>query len=385
MGGKSLKKTNRRSYHTTKGLVDAAGLLLHISRFLLGAVFLFSGFVKAVDPMGTVFKIEDYLVAFGGFWTSLTWLGFPGAILLILSEWVIGVGLFLQIRMKLAAWLAFAFMLVMTPLTLYIAIHNPVTDCGCFGDAITLTNWQTFSKNVVFMIISIIVLVFNKHFKKVFLPHIEWLITGFFTLIAVVFMIYNLINLPIMDFRPYKVGVNIPEAMRIPEGAAVDEFEYLFTYEKDGVQQQFSLDALPDSTWSFVSQDTRLISKGYEPPLRDFHVLSGEFGDMTTELVEYPGMTYFFISRDLTKASGRGIEKIKKFLDESRQDNVRYIVLTAPNSAIIQEFEEENQLNVQYYTADPVTIKTIIRANPGILLLDNGTIKGKWNWRNFRY
>lgn len=384
MGGKVVKNAMRKTNKSQKGLLDAGGLLLHICRLLLGAVFLFSGFVKLVDPLGTVFKIEEYLIAFGGIWSSLTWLEFPGAIMLILIEWIIGIGLFMQIKLKFSAWLAFLFMLVMTPFTLYIAIHNPVTDCGCFGDAITLTNWETFSKNVVMLTISVIVLIFNKQFKKIFLSNVEWLISGFLTLIAIALMIYSLMFLPIIDFLPYKVGVNIPEAMRVPDGKPVDEYEYLFTYEKDGVEKQFSLDALPDSTWTFVSQNTRLISKGFVPPLRDFLVLSSAFGDVTTDLIEFTGKSYLFISWDLNKASVRGIEKIKRFLAE-KKDGVRYYVLTAPNLGTIQEFEEKHQLNIPYLISDQVTLKAMIRANPGVILLENGTIKGKWNWRNFKY
>lgn len=378
-----MRRKSKKGYAThTGGLLGVNAVLLHAARVLLALVFLFSGFVKAVDPLGTVYKIEDYLSAFGGFWSGLDFAAFPAAFLLILLEFLTGIGLLLQIRMRLSAWVAFVFMLIMTPLTLYIAIYNPVTDCGCFGDAVKLTNWQTFSKNVVFIILAFIVLLRNSGFKKIFLPAVEWGMMVVWTILATGFMIYNLLYLPVIDFRPYKVGVNIPEAMSFPADAPADEYEYKFIYQKDGVQKTFGLDALPDSTWQFVSQETKLIKKGYEPPVKNFSMMSGNM-DMTDQVLMYPGKSCLFILWNLEESSEKGIERIKDFLTANQDSEIKAFVLTSSSIEDMHAFEAKYQLNIPYYQSDAITLKTIIRSNPGIVELVNGTIKAKMSWRKF--
>lgn len=363
--------------------MGAGSLLLHLSRLLLGAVFVFSGFVKAVDPLGTVYKIEDYLTAFGGFFSEILFIAYPAAFILILVELLIGLNLVFQVHFRLTAWVGFVFMLAVTPLTLYIALKNPVSDCGCFGDAIKLTNWQTFFKNVILFVLALILLILNKRFQKIYLPHIEWVMIALFAVSGLGFMIYNLNHLPLLDFRPYKVGVNIPEAMAIPEGAPADEYEYNFTYEKNGVRKNFSdPNHLPDSTWIFISQETKLISEGYRPPIHDFSILTAEFEDMTNEVLNYNGTTYLIVMYDLAKSSEKGIEKIKTFAKEKQTSGgIKVYVLTASSTQEIQNFKVKQGLNLPFYKTDPITLKTMIRANPGVMQLVNGTIKGKWNWR----
>lgn len=376
-----MKKRKGKLNSTAKGLMGVGTIVLHIAKFLLGAAFLFSGFVKAVDPLGTVYKIEEYFTAFGDFWMQFYSLATPVAVLLIVSEWLIGAALFFQFKFKPAVWIAFLFMLFMTPLTLYIAIFNPVTDCGCFGDAVKLTNWETFYKNIVLILFSIVLLIFRKRFNTVYLPKVDWVLTAFFSLSLVAFMMYNWMYLPVIDFRPYKVGVHIPSAMTIPEGKPTDVYEYSFIYEKDGQQKAFPLEALPDSTWVFVAQNSRLISKGYVPPITNFKVLTVKGEDVTHELLDFPGTTYVFILWNLEQANKRGIEKMQQFLREHKRDDVRYFVLTASNISTIDTFETQYALNIPYYQADPITLKTIIRANPGIVVLEQGTIVDKMSWR----
>jgi uncharacterized membrane protein YphA (DoxX/SURF4 family) len=379
-----LRAKSKKGYSgNTKGLLGISAVLLHAARILLAFVFLFSGFVKAVDPLGTVYKIEDYLTAFGGFWSGLTFTAFPAAFVLILLEFLTGIGLLLQLRMRLSSWVAFIFMLIMTPLTLYIAMYNPVTDCGCFGDALKLTNWQTFIKNLVFIVLAFIVLLKNSGFKRIFLPAIEWGMMVVVGLLVTGFMLYNLMYLPVMDFRPYKVGVSIPDAMTVPEDAPMDEYDYSFIYQKDGVQKTYSLDALPDSTWQFVSQESKLIRKGYEPTIKDLTMMAGNM-DMTDQVLLYPGKSYLFILWNLDKSAESGIERIREFLSANQNPDNKAYVLTASSAEAIHTFEAKYQLKIPYYQSDAITLKTIIRANPGIVELENGIIKAKMNWRKFK-
>ena len=280
----------KRRKKNRAGRADLSGsrpvrVFLHLLRLLTGAVFVFSGFVKAVDPLGTVYKIEDYLHAFDGMWIHLSVLAFPAALVLIALELMVGIQLLLMLRFRTNAAIAFVFMLIMTPLTLYIAVSNPVTDCGCFGDALKISNWHTFLKNIVLLVITFVLFMFRNKFKSFFLPPVEYGLAILFFIFSGAFMTYNLLHLPVLDFRPYRVGVNIPQAMSVPQGAPVDEYRYSFAYKKDGVIQEFGLDALPDSTWTFVEQKSEMINKGYEPPIRDFSILDGDFRDIGPEIL----------------------------------------------------------------------------------------------------
>jgi uncharacterized membrane protein YphA (DoxX/SURF4 family) len=376
-----LKRRRRHNTITSTGkLLGTVPVLLHANRLLIGLVFVFSGFVKAVDPLGTVYKIEDYLMAFGGFWGGLTFMAFPAAFLLIALELLIGLNLVFQVKFKWSSWLAFVFMLVMTPLTLYIAIYNPVTDCGCFGDALKISNWMTFSKNVFFFILTLLLLIYQKKFSKIFLPNVEWGFVTVFVVASFGFMVYSLTHLPVLDFRPYKVGVNIPDAMKIPDDAPGDVYEYNFVYEKNGERKTFSLDNLPDASWKFVSQETKLISEGYKPPIHDLMILTADFEDVTNEVVCHEGTTYLIIMYDLDKASEKGIEKVKTFIEaKTKEQDVKVYALTASSTDDIQAFKTKYDLTFPFYKTDPITLKTMIRANPGVMKLVDGTVKAKWN------
>ena len=217
-------------------------LIASISRTLLGLVFIFSGVVKAIDPRGTVYKIEDYLKAFGGFFTELLPMAEVAAWGLIILELLLGVCMVLNIRTQWTSWVSLLFYLVMTPLTLYIALTNPVSDCGCFGDAVVLTNWQTFWKNVVLIVLAIVLVALRKHIRQLWSNWMEVVLTVLTIVAAVAFMTWTRLHLPLKDFRPYKVGNHLPTLMEYPEDAEPDVYEYAFVYEKDGVEQTFTLE-----------------------------------------------------------------------------------------------------------------------------------------------
>ena len=231
-----------------------------IARTLLALTFIFSGFVKAVDPLGTVYKIEDYLKAFGGFFTELLPLAEAAAIVLIATECVLGLCMLLNVRTQWTAWISLAFYLVMTPLTLWIALTNPVSDCGCFGDALVLTNWQTFWKNIVLLCLVIVLLVCRKAIPQTFEGWVEICIAVIGFGLSFGLMEYTYHHLPVIDFRPYKVGNHIPTLMEIPEDAEPDVYETTLIYANDeGEEQEFTLENYPknDPEWTFVSEKSR--------------------------------------------------------------------------------------------------------------------------------
>jgi uncharacterized membrane protein YphA (DoxX/SURF4 family) len=360
---------------------------------LLGLTFIFSGFVKAVDPLGTVYKIEDYLNAFGGFFTQLVPAAPYAACALILFEFVLGVLLTFNVWTKVTSWLALAMMLVMTPLTLYLAITNPITDCGCFGDAIHLSNWATFGKNVVLLVLVAMLLWAKDHLFATWVQPVNILICVLAFCLCGGLMTYSLLHLPPVDFRPYKIGNNIPELMvvEIPEDAPRDEYEYRFIYEKDGVQQEFTLDNYPknDSSWVFVEQTSKLIKKGYEapePPVHDFVLTltdeeTGDIYDMTDEILEQDSVTLAIMYK-IEKASRKMVAKLNRLYEHSMETGMPFYAVTGSGEREVEIWRAETGAEYPILSCDGITLKTIVRANPGIVVLHQGTVADKYNLRN---
>ena len=364
-------------------------LIASISRTLLGFVFIFSGVVKAIDPLGTVYKIEDYLKAFGGFFTELLPMAEVAAWALIILELLLGVCMVLNIRTQWTAWVSLLFYLVMTPLTLYIALTNPVSDCGCFGDAVVLSNWQTFWKNVVLIILAIILVACRKHTRQLWSNWMEVVLAVLTIVAAVAFMTWTRLHLPLKDFRPYKVGNHLPTLMEYPEDAEPDVYEYSFVYEKDGVEQTFTLENYPkgDSTWTFVRSNSKLIKKGYEPPIHDFEIINAEGEDLTWDILESEEPVTLVVMYDLKKADKKQMAKVVNLLgDEAmRQEGDEagiYILTGSGTDDIINFCLEYPALSDCICTCDPVTLKTIVRANPGAIVVQNGTVMDKYNLRD---
>lgn len=372
---------NNASFSTRK----AGNVLLQISRILVGCVFVFSGFVKAIDPLGSTYKFDDYFRAFGGVFEWFTHISFPLAILLSTLELVIGLNLLLKIHLRITSFVALAFMLVMTPLTLYIAITNPVSDCGCFGDALVISNWATFFKNLVLISLVLVLLFFNKKFHAVFFIKGQHIAVLLFAGIAIGLSVYCYRHLPMIDFLPYKAGVNIPEAMNVPDSAATDEYQTTFIYEKNGKQKEFTLENYPkgDSTWKFVDQKSVLLSTGYKPPIHDFSIVNAGFEDITEKVLYSAAHTYLLIMYDLANASEAGANEAEKIYQKALKNGTAFYALTASSDTEVQDFKKKTGVTYPFCKTDPTTLKTIIRANPGLMLINKGTIVGKWNWRDF--
>ena len=377
----------RDSKKMASGSQKPASILAGICRSLLGVIFIFSGAVKAIDPLGTVYKIEDYLKAFGGFFTDLLPMAEVAAWGLIVLELLLGVCMLLNVRTQWTAWISLLFYCVMTPLTLYIALTNPVSDCGCFGDAVVLTNWQTFWKNVVLILLSILLVAWRKSVHQLWSNWMELLLAALTVAITLVFMAWTKHHLPVKDFRPYKIGNHLPTLMEYPEDAEPDVYEYAFVYEKDGVEQTFTLDNYPkgDSTWTFVRQESKLIKKGYDPPIHDLEILNAYGEDLTWDVLESEEPVTLIIMYDLTKADKKQMDKVMRLLgDEAKGERLEagYILTGSGTDEIISFSLEYPALSECICTCDPVTLKTIVRANPGVIVLQNGVVIDKYNIKN---
>lgn len=357
-----------------------------IARTLLALTFLFSGFVKAVDPLGTVYKIQDYLhEGFGGVFQWAIPAAGVAAVCLIALEWLLGIAMLLNVRTQWTSWITLLFYCIMTPLTLYIAIANPVSDCGCFGDALVITNWQTFWKNIILLLLSICLVICRKAIPELFSWWMEIIITLAALGSVAGIMGYSYTHLPQIDFRPYKVGNHIPTLMEIPDDAEVDQYEITLIYAKDGKEQTFTLENYPkgDPEWTFVDQKSVLIKKGYVPPIHDFEIETLEGDYITQDILESEEPIALVVMYDLTKTDTTQLEKLMHMIHEYP----RVYFLTASGEEEIFAFAEELGWDEEttYSTfcfTDPITLKTIVRANPGVIVVQNGTIIDKYNLRN---
>lgn len=355
-----------------------------IARTLLAIVFIFSGFVKAIDPLGTTYKIEDYLTAFGSFFAVFIPLAEPMAWILIAFEFLLGISLFFNIKTQVTSWLSLFLVCFMTPLTLYIAIVNPVSDCGCFGDALILSNWATFGKNIVLLALVVVLLLTKRYIPQTFTGKAECGIFFLFVGVLLAVMLYGRLRLPMIDFRPYKVGNNIPALMEIPEDAEPDVYETTFVYAKEGVEKEFTLQDYPknDSTWVFVRQNTKLIRKGYEPPIHDFTIVNADMEDVTDDILYAEDTVTLVVMYDLSKTSRKQAVKVNTLYKQEQGAGHTFFVVTGSGTDQIEAFTQEMQAEYPFYTADGTMLKTIIRANPGVVVLYEGTIVDKYNMRS---
>jgi len=361
--------------------------LLISARWIVGIVFVFSGFVKGIDPMGLQYKFSDYLEALH--LKVLEFLSVPGAFLLPLAEFSIGIMLLTGILVRLSTKLLIVFMLFFTPLTLYIALKNPVTDCGCFGDALVISNWQTFYKNIVLIFLAVLLLVNRKNLHFIASEKFRKIV---FTalLLGYIFAVYWSFNHePLFDFRPYKVGANIPDGMKIPDGAPADVYQnsYLYRNRNSDEVKKFSDSDFPwqdTINWKFESMDPPLLLKqGYKPPIHDFSIQTINQENVTDYYLQDSSFTFIVIAYDLEKSSNHKQNELNSLASWAKQKGYHFIGLTSTSGAALQKYQQEQHPVYEIMFADQVTLKTIIRSNPGLILLKKGTIIGKWHYNDF--
>ena len=357
-----------------------------LSRIIPGVVFIFSGFVKAVDPLGSAYKFADYFTAFKlGF---LEFLALPLGVLLSAFELVLGMTLILGYRKRVVFSITLWFMAFFTVLTFILALFNPVTDCGCFGDALILTNWETFLKNVVLMGF-VLVLWFDRKRESAGRPVLgEWMVIAGLYVMASLFSAWNYRHLPLIDFRPYEVGTVISEKMLVPEGMPTDEYETSLIYRnrETGKSSTFTLEDYPRDTllWEFETSESRLVSKGYEPPIHDFALMDENGFDLSEEILQDKAYSLIMISHDLAHARPEALQGAVDWSQlEILAGDFSFYAVSSSTSSVIESVAGELGLSYRFLAADEIMLKTIVRSNPGFMLLKNGAIIGKWGWRDF--
>ncbi|GAB4261347.1 MAG: DoxX family protein [Vicingaceae bacterium] len=359
-------------------------LLTYISRLIVGPLFIFSGIIKANDPLGFSYKLEEYFVEFGMDWEWLLSMGVFLATFICVLEVILGVAIIIGYKIKQVSILSLLMMLFFTVLTGASAIYDLVRTCGCFGDAIPLTPEQSFVKDLILDVLVFIIFWQRKNIQPIFSSKISTGIMLATILASIYFPVYCLNNLPVWDFRPYKVGKNIPEQMELPEGAKPDVYENIFYYKnkQTGKVEEFNESNYPwdDENYEFVDRETKLIQKGDEAPIHDFNIVGPDGNDYTEDILNDPDYIFVVVAYNLNKTDVAAYKKINNFAEQVYADGKSIIGLSASLPEVVEQFKNDNQVMIDFYTTDEVTLKTIIRSNPGILLLKQGTIVAKWHY-----
>lgn len=385
--------TTQKITHTNTNKPE---ILLWISRVFVGLLFIFSGLIKANDPMGFGYKLQEYFHVFkmdflNDYSTSI-------AIIICGLEIIFGVLLFLGIAAKLVAWGLLLLIVFFTFLTFYSAFFEVVTSCGCFGDAIPLTPWQSFLKDLVLLALILIIFIKRDKIKPLFKSSF---VNGLFTVTSIILSfgigVYTVKYLPFIDFLPYKTGNNLPSLMKAPEGAPLDEYQHIYSLKNKATGESKKMDdktymsskIWEDENWEIVGEpESKLVKKGYQVAIPDLFISDAEGNDLTAEIIQNPHFNFVVKIVDISKLSPSDIlalDKINSTLKDLTTDNntIRTVLLTASASQDVDYLNSQLGLVLETFYADAVPLKSMVRSNPGVMLLQNGNVIKKWSKDTF--
>ncbi len=355
--------------------------LVGFSRIFVGILFIISGFIKLNDPVGFSFKLEEY------FSQGVLDLPFfePHAltisIIVVVFEVLVGVMLLVGFRVKFTVWSLLVMIVGFTFLTFYSAYFNKVTDCGCFGDAIKLTPWESFTKDIILLVLILILFIGRRYITSIFGSNMKRIITLVALVLCGIYVVHVLRHLPVIDFRPYKIGANIEDGMNVPEDAPKPIIEYAWKFKTaDGEKVVVTNGDYPQVVGEFIGAETTEIQKGYEPPVHDFTIeQNGE--DFALTLLNEPKLV-MVIAYDLRKTNHDVYSEVKKVADAALVNGYKVIGMSASNEEQTSELVKQHKLGFEFYFTDETTLKTIVRSNPGVLVLKKGTITQKVHYND---
>lgn len=357
---------------------------IHFARIVLGLVFIFSGFVKAVDPLGSMYKFDDYFMAFGMDWLM------PASLImgffLFCSEFIIGFCFLFNVKMKFFSWIMILYMTFFTILTIILAVKNPVSDCGCFGDALILTNWETFYKNVGLLIFALIVF-WGRNIIKNRFPNVTQygiMFIGFAVILWISVYCYR--HLPLLDFMPWKIGNRISEKVVDQEEKA--DIKLVYKHKETGEIKKWTSKTLPyqDTAYfkqfEFVDQEKTIIQEYKPAPIHDFMLDDVNKVNHNADIIGNPGYQFLLISHDISKAEKSVFPVLNVFFEQCTKDSIAFAALCGSDFETIKNFRNEIKAAYEFYTVDETALKSVVRSNPGLVLLKNGLVLEKWAWRD---
>ncbi len=390
---------------------------LRIICILVGVLFIVSGFVKAVDPVGFSIKLDEYFEVFAAdtesvglvsaFFLWLTNISIYLSMFFCVLEMVLGFMLVFGIRMELTAWLLLLIIVFFTWLTGYSAVTGKVTDCGCFGDALKLTPWQSFNKDIVLLVFILLIFAFRQKIKPVFDGrYASEILLAVFTAASSYLTIYCYQHLPIIDFRAYKVGNDIREQMTLPEGKVPDQYVTILTYKNKATGEvgdyvmtnnnetqapwfsERNLRSLPwqDSVWmsnnEFVKSTSEIVVKGAQPKITDFKVWDQDNQDATSLVLDEPGYHFWLIAQDMSKTNRKAFENINQLASDCERNRIQFVGITSTSYEQLDPIRHELNAPFPFYYADGTVLKTIIRSNPGLVLMKGSKVLAQWHYND---
>ncbi|MBU3025393.1 BT_3928 family protein [Zobellia galactanivorans] len=355
--------------------------IVGLSRILVGVLFIISGFIKLNDPVGFSFKLEEY------FSQGVLDLPFfePHAlaisIFVVIFEVLLGVMLLVGFRVKFTVWSLLLMIIGFTFLTFYSAYFNKVTDCGCFGDAVKLTPWESFSKDIVLLVLIVVLFVGRKYIKPIFGANTLRVVTLTSVVICGLYCNYVLNHLPVVDFRPYKIGANIVEGMTVPEDAPKAIYDYAWRFKVNGEDKVIVTQGeYPQVDGDFVDVETTEVQAGYEPPIHDFTIEQAGV-NYADSLLQEPKLV-MVIAYDLKKTNEDMYSEVKKVTDKAIKKGYHVIGMSASNDQQTGKLIKDHKLNFEFYFTDETALKTIVRSNPAVLVVNKGTIEQKVHYND---
>ncbi|WP_295123899.1 BT_3928 family protein [uncultured Chitinophaga sp.] len=355
-------------------------LILNLFRIIVGVLFIFSGLIKANDPLGLSYKMDEFFEVLHMYWMVPFSLGL--SIAMNAFEIVAGVAVLLGYRMRIFSLLLLILIIFFTFLTAFANFSGLIKECGCFGDCIKLEANESFWKDVILLVMIVVIFIYRNRIQPLFAGKAAHIVMALAVVFSVCIQWYTLNHLPIVDCLPYKVGNNIPEKMKLPPGAKPDVYKTVLIYEKDGKQEEFNEENYPwqDTTWKYVDRTDKLISKGNaEPAIKDFSLKDFDGADLTSGILSEPSTIYLFLVKS-TDEAGSGWEAKMQALE--KQQGIYIYGVTSSNKEQVEAFKKARGINFPFVQMDGTAIKTAGRANVCLIKLEKGTITGKWHYND---
>ncbi|HET8827749.1 MAG TPA: BT_3928 family protein [Pelobium sp.] len=367
--------------------LKTSSMALTIAKIFVGALFIFSGLIKLNDPLGFSYKLEEYFEVFHLAFLSSFAVFF--SITLCGLEVILGLFLLTGYYAKKVMLGLLLLIIFFTFLTFYSAYFDVVKSCGCFGDAIPLTPWQSFFKDLILLVMIVFLFIHREKLQNTSKNRsLRRILTTVFIALPIVFGLYTYTFLPIIDFLPYKIGANIPESMKIPEGAAPNEYKIIYTLKnkKTGESKEMtdkeylSTKIYEDTNWELESSsDPILVKEGYQAKIKDLNVYDSQGVNYTSEIFENPYYNLVAVAWNLEKTQEKALGDINAIAINSVQNfNVRSVLLTSASAQDASILSKKLTLLTEIFYADAVPLKSMVRSNPGLMLLKDGVIIDKW-------